>query len=112
MNWKSRSFKAIRAQLTARIYHLQRDLLALKQAVSPADGCLSPARAGGLAVDSAGYTSLFQDVHDHVMRIAGLIDNLQQLSHTALEATCRFSVAQNDDTKRLAAWAAILPCRP
>jgi magnesium transporter len=51
----------------------------------------------------------FQDVHDHVVRIADMIDSLQQLSHIALEANLALiSVAQNDDTKRLAAWAAIL----
>ena len=48
-------------------------------------------------------------MHDHVIRISELIDNLQQLSHTALEANLALiSVAQNDDTKRLAACAAIL----
>ncbi len=56
--------------------------------------------------DSRPY---FQDVHDHVNRIADLIDNLQQLSHTALESNLALiTVTQNDDTKRLAAWAAIL----
>ena len=48
-------------------------------------------------------------MHDHVVRIAELIDNLEQLSHIALEAKfALISVAQNDDTKRLAAWAAII----
>ena len=47
--------------------------------------------------------------HDHVVRIADLINNLEQLSHIALEAKfALISVAQNDDTKRLAAWAAII----
>jgi magnesium transporter len=51
----------------------------------------------------------FQDVHDHVVRIADLINNLEQLSQIALEAKfALISVAQNDDTKRLAAWAAII----
>jgi magnesium transporter len=51
----------------------------------------------------------FQDVHDHVVRIADLIESLQQLSHIALEANLALiTVAQNDDTKRLAAWAAII----
>ena len=95
--------------LTARIYHLQRDLLALNQAVAPLmDVSAQLARVDSPLIppDTRPY---FQDVHDHVMRIAGLIDNLQQLSHTALEANLAvISVAQNDDTKRLAAWAAIL----
>ena len=95
--------------LTARIYHLQRDLLSLKQAVTPlmdVSAQLSRLDSPLIPHDTRPY---FQDVHDHVMRIADLIDNLQQLSHTALEANLALiTVAQNDDTKRLAAWAAIL----
>ncbi|MDZ4852381.1 MAG: magnesium/cobalt transporter CorA [Pirellulaceae bacterium] len=95
--------------VTARIYHLRRDLLSLKQAVTPlmdVSALLSRLDSELIPAESRPY---FQDVHDHVMRIADLIDNLQQLSHTALEANLALiSVSQNDDTKRLAAWAAIL----
>ena len=95
--------------VTARIYHLRRDLLSLKQAVTPlmdVSSHLSRINSELIPHDIRPY---FQDVHDHVTRIADLIDNLQQLSHTALEANLALiSVAQNDDTKRLAAWAAIL----
>jgi len=95
--------------VTARLYHLRRDLLALKQAVTPlidVSSHLTRMSSNLLPADTRPY---FQDVHDHVIRIADLIDNLQQLSHSALEANLALiSVAQNDDTKRLAAWAAIL----
>jgi magnesium transporter len=51
----------------------------------------------------------FQDVHDHVLRINEMIDTVQQLAETALNAHLALaSVSQNEDTKRLAAWAAIL----
>lgn len=95
--------------VTARIYHLQRDLLATKQAVTPlidVSAHLTRVNSDLIPPDSRPY---FQDVHDHVVRISELIDNLQQLSHTALESNLALiSVSQNDDTKRLAAWAAIL----
>lgn len=95
--------------VTARIYHLRRDLLALKQAVTPlldVSAHLTRMSSNLIPLDTRPY---FQDVHDHVNRIADLIDNLQQLSHTALESNLALiSVTQNDDTKRLAAWAAIL----
>lgn len=95
--------------VTARIYHLRRDLLALKQAVTPlldVSAHLSRMNSELIPTDTRPY---FQDVHDHVKRIADLIDNLQQLSHTALESNLALiTVTQNDDTKRLAAWAAIL----
>lgn len=95
--------------VTSRIYHLRRDLLSLKQAVTPlidVSAQLTRMNSTLIPPDTQPY---FQDVHDHVIRISELIDNLQQLSHTALEANLALiSVAQNDDTKRLAACAAIL----
>ncbi len=95
--------------VTARLYHLRRDLLSLKQAVTPlidVSAHLSRIHSKLISSDSQPY---FQDVHDHVVRIADLIESLQQLSHIALESyLALISVAQNDDTKRLAAWAAIL----
>jgi magnesium transporter len=95
--------------VTARLYHLRRDLLSLKQAVTPlmdVSSHLSRINSDLIPPDIRPY---FQNVHDHVIRIADLIDNLQQLSHLALEANLALiSVSQNEDTKRLAAWAAIL----
>jgi magnesium transporter len=95
--------------ITERLYHLRRDLLSLKQAVTPlidVSARLSRGTSSLIPPDTRPY---FEDVHDHVVRIADLIDNLQQLSHIALEAKFALvSVAQNDDTKRLAAWAAII----
>lgn len=95
--------------VTARLYHLRRDLLSLKQAVTPlmdVSSHLSRINSHLIPPDTRPY---FQNVHDHVTRIADLIDGLQQLSQIALEANLALiSVAQNDDTKRLAAWAAIL----
>jgi magnesium transporter len=95
--------------VTARLYHLRRDLLALKQAVTPlidVSARLSRSTSELIPPDTRPF---FQDVHDHVVRIAELINNLEQLSQIALEAKfALISVAQNDDTKRLAAWAAIV----
>ena len=95
--------------VTARLYHLKRDLLSLKQAVTPlmdVSSQLSRIDSELISPDTRPY---FQDVHDHVIRIADVIDNMQEMSHVALDANLALiSVAQNDDTKRLAAWAAIL----
>ena len=51
----------------------------------------------------------FRDVYDHVVRLNEIIDNTRELLTTALEANLSLiSVSQNEDTKRLAAWAAII----
>jgi len=95
--------------ITARLYHVRRDLLALKQAVTPlleVSARLARINSPLIPPDTQPY---FQDVHDHVVRIADLIESLQQLSHIALEANLALiSVAQEDDKKQLAAWAAII----
>ena len=53
--------------------------------------------------------SLFRDIYDHLVRINEAVDSLRELVTAALEANLSLiSVSQNEDTKRLAAWAAII----
>jgi magnesium transporter len=96
-------------QTTSRIYELKRELLAVKRAVSPlVDVCnrLTRFDVELIPEDTRPY---FRDVYDHVVRINEMIDNTRELLHTALEANLSLlSVSQNEDTKRLAAWAAII----
>lgn len=95
--------------ITSRLYHLRRDLLSLRQAVTPLMDVSAHLARSNYPLIPPDTRPYFQDVHDHVIRIAEMIDNLQQLSHIALEANFSLiSVSQNDDTKRLAAWAAII----
>ena len=50
----------------------------------------------------------FRDVFDHTLRINEMIDSVQDLLGTALEAhLSMLSVSQNEDMRRLAAYAAI-----
>ena len=51
----------------------------------------------------------FRDIQDHVIRVVEGIDNLRDLLTAALEANLLLvSLAQNDVTKKLTGWAAIL----
>ncbi len=96
-------------EAASRIYRLKRDLLALKRATTPLvsiSGHLMRTPCPLVAPDTAVR---FQDVNDHVLRIVEIIDGLQELSTTALTANLSLiSQSQNADTRRLAAWAAIL----
>jgi magnesium transporter len=100
---------ALSRDTTERIYNLKRDLVGLKRAVSPlVEVCNRLVRfdVGLIAEDTRLY---FRDVYDHVMRINETVDNLRELLTTALEANLSMiSVGQNEVTKKLAAWAAIL----
>lgn len=97
------------AEITSRLYRLMRDLVSVKRAVSPLIDVSSHLARVECPVIPAETRPYFQDVNDHVLRINELIDTVHQLSSTALNARLALaSVSQNEDTKRLAAWAAIL----
>ena len=94
---------------TKRIYSLRRELVALKRAVLPLiDVCSRLTRFDGdlIPADTKPY---FRDVYDHVVRINEMIDTQRELLTTALDANLSLvSVQQNEHTKRLAAWAAMI----
>lgn len=103
------SGKRVTRETTNRIYVMKRDLLSLKRAVSPVvDVCNRLMRFDSAIVhdDTRPY---YRDVYDHAMRVNEEIDNQRETLEAALEANFSLiSVSQNEDTKRLAAWAAII----
>jgi magnesium transporter len=94
---------------TIRIYRLKRDLLTLRRQVAPlVEVCNRLMRFDlpNIPEDARPY---FRDVYDHVMRVNETIDTQRELLTTALEAHLSLmSVAQNEQMKRVTAWAAII----
>jgi magnesium transporter len=96
-------------EAATRIYHLKRDLLALKRATTPLVSISSHLMRTACPLVTPDTAVRFQDVNDHILRIVETIDGLQELSTTALTANLSLiSLSQNADTRRLASWAAIL----
>ncbi len=94
---------------TGRIYRLKRDLLSIKRAVSPLVDVCNRLMRFDLDLIPEDTRPYFRDVYDHVVRLNEIIDNTRDLLSTALDANLSLiSVSQNEDTKRLAAWAAII----
>ncbi len=94
---------------TSRIYHLKRELLSIKRAVSPLVDVCSRLMRFDLDLVPEDTKPYFRDVYDHAIRINEMVDTLRELLATALDANLSIiSVSQNKDTKRLAAWAAII----
>jgi magnesium transporter len=94
---------------TSRIYDLKRDLLAMKRAVSPLVDICNRLMRFDYDLVPESTRPYFRDVYDHVVRINEMIDTLRELLTTALEANLSLvAVSQNEDTRRLAAWAAII----
>ncbi len=92
-----------------RLYKLRRDLLKLRRAVGPlVEVCKRLEHTDVLQIDSA-MKPLFRDVLDHVKRAQEDIDSLREVLAFAFEASLMSGQSQqNEITRRLAAWAAIL----
>jgi len=94
---------------TERVYHMKRELVALKRAVSPMVEMCNRLMRFDQTIVHQDMHPYFRDVYDHVIRINESVDTLRELLATALEANLSLiSIRQNDVMKKLAAWAAIL----
>lgn len=107
----------ITTSVSRRIYALHREVIGFQRAVQPLGGILDEIRALAAAEEAdIELRRLFRDVHDHVIRVGDRIDNFRSLldnalsTHMALVAQrqTEASLAQNEQTKQISAWAAIL----
>jgi magnesium transporter len=92
-----------------RLYDLKRELLALRRIVTPLGEMTNRLMRFDVPLVDRDTHPYFRDVHDHALRVLETIDSLRDLLTTALEAKLMLaSVQQNEVTKKLAGWAAIL----
>lgn len=97
------------ARIDHQLYSLKQQLARLRRYVTPAgrllDSVLSPNAEKGLSPETA---ALFNDVHDHLLRIADEIRNVDDLVQAVLDLSRgEQSRALNEVTKQLSGWAAI-----
>lgn len=93
----------------ARLYQLRRDLLRLRNSAVPLVEVCRRLEQAGLPGISPSMHPLFRDVSDHIRRIQEEIESLREVLAFAFEASLMTGQAQqNEITRRLAAWAAIL----
>ncbi len=96
-------------QTTAEIYDFSRRLQTLRRAVYPLIDVLQRLERFEGPPLPESMQVYFRDVHDHLLRIQEMLEGLREMTRSALEAHLSLlSVAQSDETKRLAAWAAII----
>ncbi|HYH39270.1 MAG TPA: magnesium/cobalt transporter CorA [Azospirillum sp.] len=92
-----------------RIAHLRRDLERLRRAASPLLEVCSRLERFPLPMIDEEMHPYFRDVYDHVIRVNESVVSLRELLSFAFEASMMLASArQNDVTRKLAAWAAIL----
>jgi len=94
---------------TERIYDLKRQLVDLKRAVSPLVDVCNRLIRFDLGLIPAEAQPYLRDVYDHAVRINESVDLLREMLSSALEAHLSLvGVNQNEVTKKLASWAAII----
>ncbi|MER7760003.1 magnesium/cobalt transporter CorA [Streptomyces sp. NPDC097619] len=92
-----------------RIYQLKRELLELRRAVAPLDRPLQLLAAQPLPVVDAEIRPYFRDVADHLARCTEQIASYDTLLDSILQAhLAQVTVAQNEDMRKITAWAAIV----
>jgi magnesium transporter len=92
-----------------RIYELRHELLLFRRIVQPLQEVCARIMRFDVPLADNNMSPYFRDVQDHVIRVVESIDNLRDLLSAALEANLLLSSAQqNEVTKKLAGWAAIL----
>ncbi len=97
-----------RANLEA-LYGLKQKLKFVKHAVEPlieAVGKLHGGRVPQVCVNTQEY---FRDVYDHLLRLSQNVDSLRDMVTTAMSVNlAMISLAENEVTKRLAAYGALV----
>jgi len=105
---ESSVFSPDRTQDSQRIYVLKRELSEARRAVAPLREPMKRFAAGSVPLVSQEAAPFFRDVADHVIRVAENIESLDSLLSTAFDAhMARISLQQNEDMRKISAWAAI-----
>jgi magnesium transporter len=92
-----------------RIYQLKRELLELRRAVVPLGRPLEELATRPARVVEPEIQAYFRDVADHLLRATEQIAAFDELLNSILQAhLARVTVAQNEDMRKITAWAAIV----
>ena len=102
-------FSPTRDNPAERIYRLKRTALELHQAVVPLEGPVDDLARGLYTIVAEPMRPYFRDVHDHLMREIGRIAEFRELLTSVLTANMtQASFRQNEDVRKISAWAAII----
>jgi magnesium transporter len=92
-----------------RIYQLKRELLELKRAVVPLARPVQELATRPTRVVDPEIQAYFRDVSDHLLRATEQIAAFDELLNSILQAhLAQVTVAQNEDMRKITAWAAVI----
>ena len=92
-----------------RLYALKHELMVMRHAVEPLIEAIHKLYGGRVPVVCQGTQEYFRDVYDHLLRVSQQLDGLRDMVITALSVNLSMiTLAENEVTKRLAAYAALV----
>ncbi|MFI1833918.1 magnesium and cobalt transport protein CorA [Streptomyces olivaceoviridis] len=92
-----------------RIYQMKRELLELKRAVVPLGRPVEELATRPIRVVGPEIQTYFRDVLDHLIRAKEQIAAFDELLNSILQAhLAQVTVAQNEDMRKITAWAAVV----
>ncbi|MGE5636310.1 MAG: magnesium/cobalt transporter CorA [Nocardioidaceae bacterium] len=102
-------FSERRSNPAERIYKLKREVLEFHRAVVPLVDPVDRLARGQYELVDPQVRTYFRDVNDHLLRAREQLDALRDLLTSVLTANLtQVSVRQNDDVRKISAWAAIV----
>jgi magnesium transporter len=102
-------FSQSRSNQAERIYKLKREVLELHDAVAPLVSPVDRLARGHHEIVHEDVRAYFRDVHDHLLRVVAEVESFRDLLTSVLAANLtQVSVRQNEDVRRISAWAAII----
>lgn len=91
-----------------RIYNAKRQVLEFRRASSPLVGPMAKLTTGQVPFVRDEAVPFFRDVNDHLLRANEQVEGLDRLLSDMLSAhLAQMGVRQNDDMRKISAWAAM-----
>ena len=103
------TFSPSRSNPAGRIYQLKRAVLDLYAAVAPLAPPIEKLATIEHPLIDEDLRPYFRDIHDHLLRAIGQVQGFRELLTNVLAANLtQASVRQNEDVRKISAWAAII----
>ncbi|TFV63334.1 UNVERIFIED_ORG: magnesium/cobalt transporter CorA [Bacillus sp. AZ43] len=102
-------FSPERTDDIGRLYQLKRELMSLRKAVTPLELPLQKLAERQVDPVPEAMRSYFRDVQDHAIRVRDQVAALDELLSSILQASlARTTLADNEDMRKISAWAGII----
>ena len=108
---ESEVFSETRSNAAERIYRLKQQAMELRRAAQPLLESVAPASRGRLPIGfmAPELSPFFRDLEEHLVRTNTRVDDCRELLSSALDVNlAKIGVRQNEDMRRMSAWAAII----